>query len=103
MKIQNASTEMGTCECFKPAYISSCYGRYSYDVGSRYPSNVWKYFLQTKSYMKLIKSRWLKYNAIQTHLSQTVHGIFNACGWSYKTHCVQLIKDKTTLFLLKDK
>ena len=44
------------------------------------------FFLQTKSYTKLIKIRYLKYTAIQIHLSQIVHG-----DEALKTHCVQII------------
>ena len=43
-------------------------------------------FLQTKSYIKLIKFRYLKYTAIQIHLSQIVHG-----DEALKAHCVQII------------
>ena len=59
------------------------------------PAKFEKFFLQTKSYMKLIKS--IKYTAIQIHLSQIVHVIFSIhVNKALKTHCVQLIKDKTT-------
>ena len=44
------------------------------------------FFLQTKSYIKLIKFRYLKYTAIQIHLSQIVHG-----DEALKTHYVQII------------
>ena len=104
MTIMNTSTEMGTCEWFKPAlhyfvilsiYISSCYEVYIYDVGSWDPSNVWKCFLQTKSYIKLIKYRWWKYNAIQIHLSQILHG-----DEALKSQCVQIISWPYSLTIL---
>ena len=80
---------------FKPAlhyfvmlsmYISSCYERYIYVLDHGIPAMFENVFLQTKSYIKLIESRWLKYTAIQIHLSQIVHG-----DEAFKTHCIQII------------
>ena len=96
---------MGACEWFKPdlhyfvmlsGYISLCYERYSYYVGSWDPSNVQKYFLQTKSYMKLIKSRWL--NMLPSKLiCKKLCMVFSIhVDEALKTNCAQLIKDKTT-------
>ena len=67
-------------------------------------------FLQTKSYIKLIKSRWLKYTAIQIHLSQIVHGD-EALKISLRTNYFLIILTyyfllkikQHTLFILKDK